>query len=391
VSPLLLNLTSHDEVYPSDDPYRVLYAFAQLAALDGVPMMFYGQEAGALNSKDVYGFTGGIADYAHNFDRYEVNFGKGIPNFKRYNSMVNVWQNRDWNLQNLYGRINRARKNSPALRSQGLYFLSRTGGQGYDPDIFAVAKFEQAGVSAATQDVVLAFVNNNPWASENRWATFALNADYQGRNWFGIERGRGYNVVDLLSTNPGAFLWSTNRTGDDLLDQGITVGLTAPAGQGGQAQYLRLIDVHAAYPDHDRDGVSDYTDWDDDNDELPDWWEIEKGLDPFSAQGDDGARGDKDTDGSSNYAEYLAGTHPDAAADALRARLEMVGNEARVQWPAVPERRYAVEYAPALDGGPPPAWQLLAPPRTALSADGAEAEVVPAALSGRVYRVVVSP
>ena len=35
---------------------------------------------------------------------------------------------------------------SPALRGKGEYVLDRTGGLGRDPDIFAVAKFETAGL-----------------------------------------------------------------------------------------------------------------------------------------------------------------------------------------------------------------------------------------------------
>ena len=44
---------------------------------------------------------------------------------------------------------------------------------------------------------------------------------------------------------------------------------------------------------------------DSDNDGLPDWWEILYGLDPYSAVGDDGADGDPDGDGLTNYFEFL--------------------------------------------------------------------------------------
>ena len=42
-----------------------------------------------------------------------------------------------------------------------------------------------------------------------------------------------------------------------------------------------------------------------DSDGLPDWWENIFGLDPADATGDNGATGDPDHDGLSNYAEYL--------------------------------------------------------------------------------------
>jgi hypothetical protein len=40
---------------------------------------------------------------------------------------------------------------------------------------------------------------------------------------------------------------------------------------------------------------------------MPDWWEIEHGLDPFFA-GD--ADDDPDEDGSTNLEEFIAGTDP---------------------------------------------------------------------------------
>lgn len=54
--------------------------------------------------------------------------------------------------------------------------------------------------------------------------------------------------------------------------------------------------------------------WDDyDGDGLPDWWEIMFGLDPRSAEGDDGADGDPDNDGLTNYNEYRLGLNPRVA------------------------------------------------------------------------------
>jgi hypothetical protein len=47
-----------------------------------------------------------------------------------------------------------------------------------------------------------------------------------------------------------------------------------------------------------------------DGDGLPDAWEVQFGLDPASAAGDNGASGDPDRDFSTNLQEFSAGTHP---------------------------------------------------------------------------------
>jgi len=47
-----------------------------------------------------------------------------------------------------------------------------------------------------------------------------------------------------------------------------------------------------------------------DGDSLPDTWELQFGLDPLSAAGNDGASGDPDADGATNLQEFQQGTHP---------------------------------------------------------------------------------
>ncbi len=351
-------------------------------------MLFYGQEAGAQNDFDTYANGGEIANADHNFSHYESNFGKSIANFKRYNNMTNIWNNRDWALQNAYSRINNARLDSPALMSQGVYFLSQTNGAGYNPDIFAVAKFEEPGVSASTQDVVLVFVNNNYWESENRWGTFDLNAVYNGNNYFGIESGKSYNIVDLISTNPTTPIWGTSISGDDLINNGIQVGLTGAASEGKQAQYLKLYDVAVGinYPDSDSDGISDYTDWDDDGDGLPDVWENANGLNSSSAAGIDGADGDKDGDGMSNMAELKAGTDPSNPDDCLEVSIEPIVGGVQVEWTAKTNVNYQLESAQTLV---PASWEKKGNLRTATSTTEADVDYDVGSVTSRFYRVRV--
>jgi hypothetical protein len=254
---LLNNLTSHDEVFPHNDIWAIAYGYAQVGALDGIPMLMYGQEAGAQNSKTAYGASEanfGSINAGNNFAKYEANFGKNIPNFKVYNNMASIWNNRtaDENkLQTFYGRVNKARLAAPALQSQNVYFLSTKQTGLYDTGIFAVGKVKDLGQTAGApgQSVVFAFVNNNYRGNANVSATFDLNGKAPGSdvNYFGIERGRSYNVKDLLADNATAYVWPTNRTGADLIDNGLYVGLpnsSAPSGRY-QAQYLQLVDVSA--------------------------------------------------------------------------------------------------------------------------------------------------
>ncbi len=251
LSPVLLNLISHDEIFPTDDQWSLIYAHAINAAMDGVPMMFYGQESGAQNNIGEYGSRSDFGIGAdNNFARYETNFGKSIPHFKRYNHMTNIWNAAAWKdgMRDVYSRLNNARIGSPALRSQQNYFLADKTTDGWNPDIFAVAKFQQPGVSAATQDVVFAFINNNFRANQSRAASFKLDATTaSGANWFGIQPTHVYNVVDIAATNPTTMLWGpVGQTGSTLIANGIYVGFQTNATfSGGQAQFIRLLDSTA--------------------------------------------------------------------------------------------------------------------------------------------------
>jgi YD repeat-containing protein len=69
-------------------------------------------------------------------------------------------------------------------------------------------------------------------------------------------------------------------------------------------------------PDTDGDLIANFADPDDDNDGMPDAWEIQYGLNPLDPA--DAAQ-DADGDGLTNLAEYQAGSHPlvaDASTDA---------------------------------------------------------------------------
>lgn len=241
---VLLNTTSHDEE-GYDDPFQALVRYSVGATIDGAPMLFYGQELGSSR--------------LGSFDRYEVNFGKQVPHFKKYNSLQPLLNpagrtNGQDYLYPIYSAINQARQFSRALRSSNRYFLDQTGGGGPQAQIHSVAKFETANASPNQADVVFAFANLD--RDNNHSGTFNVNITQNGANLFGIKSNRTYNVKNIAAytaidpNRRNVWLWGSGITGTNLLANGVFVSLnkvpandptwaTAPF----EAQYLKLYDI----------------------------------------------------------------------------------------------------------------------------------------------------
>ena len=143
---VLLNSTSQDEeTYV--DPFQGLIRYMVSSTIDGVPMVFYGQENGI---SQTFGFS-----------HYEENFGKEIPYFKEFNSLTPILGNQTYALQQLYpgfAAVAQGRAFSPALRSSNRYYLNQTDGS-EQSNIFSVAKYQTANASPGVSDVVFGFVN----------------------------------------------------------------------------------------------------------------------------------------------------------------------------------------------------------------------------------------
>lgn len=285
---ILLNITSHDEVMPDDDPWVTASRYGAVSSLPGLPMTFYGQEKGIQyywvdsgynhpqlgligagndrfdyhdannNFRQDFGEPGeGLSKSPAltGFNAFELNFGKYIPHFKKWNSMA-VWTTPDSarlaeGMPQWHGRVNWARLNSPALKSANQKFLSTAGPA--NEKIFAVAKYQQASSSPAYSDVVLAFTNFLQHGSSHS----AQSATYDLRgtgdelwNLLGLQNSpsRFYNVRNIASSDAFANLWQTARTGSDLYANGFFVslggGTVNPITNDGEiVQYLKIIDV----------------------------------------------------------------------------------------------------------------------------------------------------
>ena len=234
---VLMNNTSHDEATPSD-PWGAVIRTAAVGMMDGASMIFPGQELG----------IAGTYGYSH----YELNFGKQIPHFKRWNSMMPIWNDGNFGndqLYPVYSGIQSARKDSPALTSSNRWFLS---GDGNNTKIFAAAKYETANASPATSDVVLGFVNvdRDNTHSDN----FKIPAGLAPL--LGLQDGRTYNVKNTAAytaqqaNRRDLWLWGSGITGANLKSNGFFVSLykvpTANStwiAEPYEAQYLKVYDV----------------------------------------------------------------------------------------------------------------------------------------------------
>lgn len=250
---VLLNNTSHDEE-PYADPWQALIRYATVSTFDGAPMIMYGQEIGS-GQKSQESLPQG------SFDWYELNFGKYIPNFKKWNSMQPQWSAYDANsngsqfLRSVYAAIGQARGFSTALRSSNRWFLNPRNSNDPDPEIFAVAKYTSANVPVAQQDVVLAFSNLDRNSSQaNIFGVTTPLADL-----LGLREGRVYNVKNIaaytgrnneLNARRDIWLWGGGYTRDQIIANGIFVDLKAlPTTNAAwdstpfEPQFLKVYDV----------------------------------------------------------------------------------------------------------------------------------------------------
>jgi hypothetical protein len=194
-APVLHNGTSHDED-GNANAWLMMARYAVAASLPGVPMVYMSQPLGVGN---------------------KVDFQYSWQNLQNY------WDHRNDQVAGLYGRINAARAQNPALRSTNRYFLNRRQGGGFNDDIFSVARWEG-------DNVIFVFINlrNNEIAPD----TFTVPQSVP----LVSTPSAKYQVRNLVGEDSTAPLWSDPRSAEDIFRNGVYVEFHYP----NEVQYLRL-------------------------------------------------------------------------------------------------------------------------------------------------------
>ncbi|HPT15813.1 MAG TPA: hypothetical protein PK388_00875 [Kiritimatiellia bacterium] len=358
---ILLNLTGHDEVMPWSDPWVTASRYAMVSTVMGVPMVFYGQEQGI-------GPFASTADKWTGFTDFELNFGKNIPHFKKWNQL-RVWNEPPLEaasraMAQWHGRVNWARHNSPALQSANQYFLNlKTGGD--NSKIFAVAKYEETGAVANGKDAVLAF------------ALFVNSGDHSGSSgtydlagcWdmLGLvdSSTKYYNVRNLASSNAEKPLWTTPRTGADLHDNGIWVNLPSESGgaisdDGQIVQYLKIEEVPAPDAETANSPVPVPYDW------LDGFYPGEHTAQEYENLAAQGASNGVMT----VWQAYVAGLDPTDAGSLFQSDGVLTAIGAQISVDAASDRAYRIEFLDGALATSPQAWSNFA-------ANGAWTNVAP--------------
>lgn len=135
--------------------------------------------------------------------------------------------------------------------------------------------------------------------------------------YFHAASSDGSGIYDITITIPDVapgILTVTAGNGNNVKSSALEIyGICGPGIADTDLDGDGTVDCNDAFPqdpnesaDNDGDGTGDIADRDDDNDGMPDDWEIHNGLDGKVAD----AHGDEDSDGLSNLGEYQKGSDP---------------------------------------------------------------------------------
>ena len=130
-----------------------------------------------------------------------------------------------------------------------------------------------------------------------------------------VDRPDPMSTIGPVDMSGSGSVWTYNLTierhdGTDTVDGSNLVTISNISDMAGNPGQDSESNFTTNTIDTDGDGLRNFIDPDDDNDDLPDTWEIEYGLDPLDNTGVNGRDGDPDNDFWTNYEEYVEGTNP---------------------------------------------------------------------------------
>jgi hypothetical protein len=173
-------------------------------------------------------------------------------------------------------------------------------------------------------------------------------------------RRDGGTVSSILLTQYVSFYTATNVQANSTFTVVLT-NSSRPFGLISTSAFLTIAE------DTDQDGV-------------PDLWELANGfdlLDPFDATED------ADSDGMTNWEEYIAGTDPQDPASRLQIEPISATGQTTIQFMAIANRTYSVQFNDHLDTGP---WKHLSD-IVARTNNRLESIIDPSPTAGRFYRI----
>lgn len=217
---IMRGIVNHDQNAPNDKWYT-FSRYAVGAVIDGAPQIYQGQEIGYTNG---YGFS-----------QFREQYGRYIPHIFKWHNMQTLWNNQDTVLRDAYGRVNKGRMRNVASRLHDQWYLDQQVG-GAHQDIFAVLKYENFGWDPSDQNVVLSFVNLKPWTTQaGSFKVSDVSAIY-------INPTKRYNVRNLASSDPDAYLWGTNGIlGSEIIANGIYVSMSSDGINNPDTAFVQML------------------------------------------------------------------------------------------------------------------------------------------------------